>query len=353
MILEISEMINLIEDHFKSEWCSDQVLTVGGIIGTSIFKHGLHACLRYIPFEKILVLDGCQDYIGLLRKPVFNYRYYLDLFRSIEIPTIDQIHHPLYRSMVQPLPDYQMTMDESMVINYDALIVNNAHLIPTMYLDALCKTFRGKVLLVVDPLDCMGEKYYNHIPTLYDSLTKQSKITALAREMYDVPTRSIDRKVKCDFRQMKMQKRSIGKIDANQYVTNSPSILASIQEKQLQSQPRKNQKFVVAHKHVQFMQNQDHVLCAIGPHTMLSITTVSKPLMKLRIHSSTSNVYTNITYMDNHNALYVKPANIISLEDALYHRFQSVVMVLGEEPMTNRMWYSLMKIANTITVVNG
>lgn len=351
MILEISEMINLIEQHFQSDWGSEKILTVGGVIGTSLFKHAVHACMRYVEFEKILVLDGCQDYIGLLRKPVFNYQFYLNLFSSIEIPSLDELNRPFYRSMLTPKPGYQTLLNEKLIVGYDALIVNNAHLIPKMYLNAICEYFRGKVLLIVDTLDLAGESYYMNIPTLYDTLSKQSTMCALARSMYDIETRAIDRKVKCDFRRIKMNKRSIGRIDTNQYVTNSEEILQMIQEKQLQSQPRRNQKLIVSQEHVQYFKSETNDNCVIGPRTMFSIVTASRPLMKLRIHSSASIIFANFTYMDNRRGIYVKPANILSIQDAIHHRFHSLVFVLGDEPMTNRMWYSLMKIANTISVV--
>jgi hypothetical protein len=223
-------------------------------------------------------------------------------------------------------------------------------LIPKSYVDAICNEFGGKVLLIVDPLDLFGEQYFGQIPTLYDSLTKQSTIHAFARSIYGIDSRAIDRKIKCDFKSVKIQRRSIGKIDGNQYVTNSESILQTIRDKQLQSPFRRNQKMITAHSHVIFIMDQDGKPCAIGPHTMFSISTVSRPLMKLRIHSSASNIYAGISYLNEKRGLHVKPANIISLDEAAHHRFQSVVLILGEEPMNTRMWYSLLRNVNTLMV---
>lgn len=350
MILEISEMITLLETHFEPQWGSQKVLTVGGVVGTSLFKHAIHACMKYVDFGNILVVDGCQDYIGLLREPLHNYLYYLNLFRSVSIPTIDQIQKPFYEFILEPRPGYQMIVDTSRFKGFKAMIVNNAHLIPKEYLNAMCDTICGKVLLIVDPLDMYGEPYGRMIHTLYDSLTKQSTLHALARSMYQIETRAIDRKVKGDFKAVKINKRSIGKIDTNQYVTNSEDILNTVREKQLRSQLRKNQKFIVAHKHVEYLYDQNSTPWAIGPNTMLSVTNITKPMTKLRIHSSASNVFSNITYIDSQRALYVKPANIISLDEAVHHRFQNVVLILGDEPMSSRMWYSLMKITNTLLV---
>lgn len=349
MEVDISQMIDMIEDHFDVKWNSNKLLTVGGIAGTSLFKYAIQSCMKSTPFDKILVVDGCQDYIGLLRKPVPNYIYYLDLFRSFEIPNLTTLMNPYDRPLIRPIPEYQLVLDESMIVRYDALIVQNAHLIPRELLDAITTNFRGNVLHIVDPNDIYGELYPN-IPTLYDALTKQSGLIAFARSMYGIETRSVDRKVRCDFKQVKMNRRGIGKIDDKQYITNSETVLQAIREKQLQTQFRRNQKFLVAHKHVQFMNDQNGVPIVIGPNAMLSIMTASKPLMKLRIHSSTRQVYSSLSYMEGAAGLYVKPANIITLEEAMHHRFTSVVMVLGEEPMTVRQWYSLMKIANIISI---
>jgi hypothetical protein len=344
-------MIDLIEDHFSPTWGRNHVLTVGGIAGTKIFKIAIDACMKYHPFEKILVVDGCQDYIGLLRKPVPNYIHYMDLFRSVRIPAIEEQLRPMHTFPMELKSGYQMELADMLMRGYDALIINNAHLIPSTCRTALAKYFPGYVLEIIDPLDFNGTDFHE-VPTLHDTLAKQSPLIAMARSMYGVDTRAIDRKVRGDFKKVKMTKRGIGKIDANQYVTNSYDVLNQIQSKQLSSQFRRNQKFVVASEELRMMNDQDNLPVVVGPGTMLSITTASKPLMKLRIHSSTRQVYSTLSYTYTEKALYVKPANIIMADDACHHRFNSIVIVLGEEPMTNRLWYSLLKIANTITIVD-
>lgn len=344
-------MIDLIEDHFSPTWGHTHMMTVGGIAGTDIFQIAMDACMKYHPFCKILVVDGCQDYIGLLRKPVRNYIYYMDLFRSIRIPSIEQQLRPMHKFPMELKSGYQLSLVTSLIEGYDAMIINNAHLIPGVCLNALEQFFNGYILSIIDPLDFNGTDF-NPIHTLYDSLRKQSPMIAMARSMFGIDTRAVDRKVRGELKKAKMGKRSIGKIDTNQYVTNSQMILNAIQEKQYHTPFRRNQKFIVASEELCMMNDQNGTPVVVGPGTMLSIMTVSKPLMKLRIHSSTKQVYTSLSYRYTEKALYVKPANIIMLDEACHHRFQSVIVVLGDEPMTNRLWYSLMKIANTITIVD-
>lgn len=349
--IEISEMIDLLENHFSPKWGSEQVMVVGGIAGTAIFKHAIHACMKSYDFQHILVVDGCQDYIGLLRKPVHNYIYYMDMFMSEPIPSLEEKMRPFHKFPMEMLGGYRYHIQENLIYQYKAMIINNAHLIPDEFLSAIHKYFPGVILEIVDPLDLNGIDFHN-IPTLYDSLTKQSPLIAMARSMFGIESRAIDRKVRGDFKQVKMSRRSIGKLDANQYVTNSPMILKQIQDKQIQSQFRRNQKFIVDSDEIRIVSDQNNCLATIGPKTMLSIMTVSKPLMKLRIHSSAREFYSTLSYRNTQKSMYVKPANILSIDDAIFHRFQSLVVVLGEEPMTNRVWYSLLKIANTITIVN-
>lgn len=351
MELEISQMIDLIESHFGSAWGEEKVLTVGGIVGTNIFKHAIHACLKYHAFHKILVVDGCQDYIGLMRKPLKNYIYYLNLFESIEIPSPEKLLHPFYKFLIEPQPGFEIVISAEKMYPYEAMVINNAHLIPKPYLSAMQKFFHGKIVCVVDPLDICGDSYIE-VPTLYDSLTKQTPLHAMARSMYNIDTRAIDRKIKSDFKKVKVQKRSIGKIDLTQYVTNSNRIIEEVAMRQMQNAFRRNQKFIVGNPDIQYYRDQNEQTIAVGAGTMLSITNVTKPLMKLRIHSSVSNIYANISYIRANAGLLVKPGNIISIEDACKHRFQSSCVVLGEEPMTKRLWYSIMKNSNTITITD-
>lgn len=349
--VEISEMIDLLEDHFSPQWGNNQLLVVGGIAGTAIFKHAIHACLKSHDFQHILVVDGCQDYIGLLRKPVYNYIYYMDMFMSETIQSIEEQMRPFHKFPMEMIGGYRYHIRENLIYQYEAMIINNAHLIPNEFLSAIHKYFPGIILEIVDPLDLNGIDFHN-IPTLYDSLSKQSPLIAMARSMFGIESRVIDRKIKGDFKHVKMSRRGIGKLDVNQYVTNSPSILKQIQYKQIQSQFRRNQKFIVDSDEIRIVSDQNNCLTTIGPKTMLSIMTVSRPLMKLRIHSSSREVYSTLSYTNTRKSLYVKPANILSIDDAIHHRFHSLIVVLGEEPMTNRVWYSLLKIANTITIVD-
>ena len=351
-ILEINEMIDMMEDHFSTNWgVRNHMMTVGGVAGTQIFQYAIDAALRYHDISKILIVDGCQDYIGLLRHQMHNYVYYMDLFQTVRIQQIEKQLNP-YHEFPMELPCYyRKTLMDHLINGYDAMIIQNAHLIPPECIQAFDSFFCGKIVCIIDPLDFNGNDFCA-IPTLYDSLTKQSPMIALARSMYDIDSRCIDRKVKGDFKRAKMSKRSIGKIDTNQYVTNSPDVLKQIQSKQFHAPYRKNQKFIVATNEITVFKDQNDALINVGPGSMFSIMSVTKPMLRLRLHSSRSQFYSTLSYRHTDMSLYVKPANIISIEDAVHHRFNSLIVVMGDQPMSNRLWYSLLKIANNVTVVD-
>jgi hypothetical protein len=45
---------------------------VGGIAGTEINKFAIEAATKHHDFKKVLVIEGCQDYIGILKNPIDN-----------------------------------------------------------------------------------------------------------------------------------------------------------------------------------------------------------------------------------------------------------------------------------------
>ena len=352
MEIGISEMIDRVEDFVEGGWRTGSNTTFGCMAGTSGFKTILSAVMKTIDFGKILIVDGCRDYIGLLRKPVPNYIFYQDMFWHEAVPDLQDVIDPMKVRFVYPRQGYQLQVVPAYMSGYKAMIVTNAHLIPDMYVEQLKKHFCGKLILIVDPFEIHTE-HFQHVPTMLDSLEKQSKNIAFARSLYDVETRATDRKVKCSFDKIKMRRNSIGKIDDKQYITNSKAALEIIREKQLKSPTyRRNMQFITKQQNISFVQSSEGIVIPIGPQTMFSVFSVTKPLLKLRIHSAKTQFWSSVTYDENDTGLFVEPANIISLDQAQHHRFNHAVMVLGEEPMTTRQWYTLLKIANHISIVD-
>ena len=77
MIYEINEMIDYLDKFFDN---STKSIIVGGIAGTQIEKLAISSATRTTPFSKILVVNGCQDYVGLMKEKMSNVVFWADMF---------------------------------------------------------------------------------------------------------------------------------------------------------------------------------------------------------------------------------------------------------------------------------
>ena len=71
-IIEIGDMINHLE-YIASSTKTRRVEIVGGMTGSEIFRHAIEAAMVYFKFDEILIVEGCQDYIGLDKKNRHNH----------------------------------------------------------------------------------------------------------------------------------------------------------------------------------------------------------------------------------------------------------------------------------------
>ena len=79
---------------------------------------------------------------------------------------------------------------------------------------------------------------------------------------------------------------------------------------------------------------------------------VTKPLMKIRIHSSKKIIFGSVSYHEPTTSIYVHPANILLPSELALHRFHNIVVVLGAEPITTREWYTFLKSGTNISVAD-
>ena len=154
------------------------------------------------------------------------------------------------------------------------------------------------------------------------------------------------------FTKIKMQRRSFGKIDDKQYVTNDPAVIETIREKQLRAPFRKGQKFIVKQRNLTLASDLDGIPHVVGSGMMLNIMNVTKPLMKIRIHSSKKIIFGSVSYHEPTTSIYVHPANILLPSELALHRFHNIVVVLGAEPITTREWYTFLKSGTNISVAD-
>lgn len=366
-IIESNEMIDLLDDFLsdnnsmiKSSTASK--LVIGGMIGTNLMNDALNSALAYYSLNDILFIQGCQDYIDLLNEKncqVYNqYIYYAELFTEVMIDSIVQ-HDPFKPRILNPTNEYKKIINTQILQNYSVIIINDTHLIPDAYLDTICQNFIGKIICIVDPFDVYGESYSN-VPTVVDSFNKITPVNALARETYGIETRIINKKAKGVISTAKLGIRSIGKIDNKQYITKDPEIIDMVRHKQLRVPIRKNHKVFVTGNALYESLNSNSVMKhnVVTKNSMVLVDTVqTKPLMKLRIYSSSRTFYGDLVYIDEpfvrHQCnILCKPANILSVDESVFHRYKHTVLVSTDgSHFTLRERYSILKNSMNITIV--
>lgn len=358
MIYEINQMIDHLDEFFKG---SQKECIVGGIAGTQIEKFTLDSALQTTQFSKILVINGCQDYIGLMKKPMQNVMFWADLFIEEIVDPLIPID-PWKPRCFNPSAEYVKRINTQILSLYDVILVFNAHLISNSRLYAISENFAGKIVYVVDPMEInsqslMWEFGVDDIPVVVDHLEKVSPMIALARSSIGVDSRAIDYKVKGTLNETtKINKRSIGKIDDKQYVTNDWEILHDIRQRQIDSPFRKNQKVKIIDDSIDVMVENGSRLATLTYGSMLVIHNASSsPLMRLRLYNSKIIYAADITYktgvMKSKGTVSVEPANILSIDEYPSHRYNHTVAILTRE-LSKQERYSLLKHSNNITIVN-
>lgn len=362
-IIEINEMIDLLDDYF-----SDVITTtltaprfVGGMVGTTLVNDTLNAALAHYNLEQILFIQGCQDFIELLNEKnckVYNqYVYYADLFTESPVDSVVQFS-PFVPKIMQPKPEYVKNINFHLLQHYSVIIINDAHLIPAEYINTITQNFCGKIVCIVDPFDIGGEVYCN-VPTVVDTFEKVTPINAFARETFNVESRMINKKAKGTLSQSKMNIRSIGKLDDKQYITNDPEVIEIVRMKQLRNPFRKNHKVLVCSD---LLYNSVNTINSISHHNVVTRNSMivvdaayTKPLMRLRVYSSKNIFHGDLSYIEEpftrySNKILCKPANILSIDESVYHRYQHSVLVTHGDPFTLRERYSVLKNSMNVTI---
>ena len=356
MILELNEMIDLIDDFYSSADMKEMV--VGGIAGTPINKFVIEGCTKYTKFEKILVIEGCQDYIGLLKNPISNVKHWSDLFVEEIVPPLTP-YDPWTPRMFNEKPAYVNRLNADIISKYEAIVAFDSHLIPRDVRKTISESFKGQIIWVIDPVED-NEYYSEEVPAVVDSLTKLSPILAMARDAIGVETRAVDTKVRGSvIETARMSLRTIGKIDDRQYVTNDHELCTEIRKRQREMPFRKNQKLIVVEDLVDMMEDNGARKASIARNSMLVIENAnSHPLMKLRLYNSKITYYADPVYSDydtfnkTRGKIEVAPANIMLLwQQFRYHRYNHTVLVLSH-PLDRRGRYMVLKNSNNVTVVD-
>ena len=355
-VITESNMIDLLNDYFDSE-CIKPIV-VGGIVGTNIFQFALDAATSYTEFERILIVEGIQDVIGLHADIMYgNHKFYGELFdnRLINVPR-DKSSLENFFSVADPIRHVPVLKPN---IRANVMIINDAHMIPKEYLDQILTGCRIKVVCIVDPFDINGEGYSN-VPTVVDTLHKLPNLMIRARGVYGVESRALDKSTSSILDKVHLTQRSIGKQDENQYISTDEKLIKLVQNRQRENPFKKHQKLIVRDKHIIHSAIKDESLIKhdfpLTERSMLTITQAGNNMLylKMRVFSSKAYVYAKPTYSMTGNSgnIHVDPANILSLEDACHHRYKHAVYTPGSiSALDKRECYALLKCTNHLTIV--
>lgn len=353
-VVEEYEMIDIINGYLDSK--SGKPIILGGIAGTSLFEHVFNACMSVSSYNKICVVEGIQDIIGMKVQNTnhWNHYFYAELFTNGFMQ-----NQPDRSSFESFMKDYKkiikvpMIMTERVIHSFDIIIVNDAHLIPDEYLNQI-KVLRKKIFILVDPFDINGERYFD-VPTVVDSLKRLPLLIARARALYDVESRAYDKTMQSTIDTGKISKRSIGKLGEQMFVSKDPNIIQYARNKQYVTPSKKNHRMMVMDNHViRTITPSTDIHSVVTKYSLVHAIAYSKQtkLFAFKIYASTREILATMSYDINDitSVLHVIPANILTPELVQHHRFKHLTYVAGDMSLSVREMYTLMKCTKNLLI---
>lgn len=352
--IEIYQLIQRLEDFFKGSY--DKMMDIGEIAGCNLMRYVGEQAAAYCGFENTLFVSGIQDYVygGKERD---NFVYWKNLFSEFMVESVLNQHTEFHPVLGGRKFDYVYEPNTQWINNFSVMVINQAQFIPEEYLKKLCDAFRGAIVRIFDPFDSYGANYM--ISTIcVDTFEKLPVSIGFARSLYGVETRSVNKKAKGSvIYGATIGRRSVGRVDQNQYVTNDEDLYESTIQKQLDSQFRKNQKLLVMSDRFRFEYTPEYKQAnCISRGTLLHIVQGGREdSVKCRIHASKSILTMDMTYefkpfITPSHYLRVNPANIMTIWDAALHFHDKLVYVYpaSYRSISIRDQYTLIKSAQNV-----
>lgn len=374
VVIEINEMNDYLEDFFES---NKHDTIVGGIAGTQIEKLVLDTAVSYTKdFNRVLVVNGCQDYIEMLKQPVRNVVFWADLFDTEEysnspvdlLTDVPKIFRPKATYITRIIPGSVSSR------LYDVMVVFNAHLIPDPAIDNIKRNFNQKIIFVIDPIEC---KYtHNHFRfhsdikrynIITDSINKVSTLTAYARFVIGVESRGIDESVAGVINIKKINMRSIGKSGKN-YVSNDINIVNNIRNKQINQNFKRGMHVIVNDNNgdgdntiITRIHDNNYNSHSIVSGSMLTIIDSNHSPMCFSPFLSKVKLYWNLEYdkkpeieipgYHEKKSITVLPANILLPHQIIYHRYTELTFVSSSDvPIPADLQYIILKNSKNVTI---
>lgn len=366
MIVEINEMIDFLDDFLQSD---RKITVVGGIAGTQIEKITVDRMTSVYDFNKILIINGVQDYIYFMKKPLRNVKFWADIFVEDIIPPKEPIN-VWAPKIYQPKPTKVPRIDTAFISQFDCMVVLNSQVLDWEIVDLLANDFGGRIVFVTDPVEhnaiCVDSVVkLNDFPVIVDSMEKLSPIIALARNVIGFETRAIEHRVKCDYKIIpKINKRTVNKLDNTVYFTDDWVSLGDYNQKQIDSNFKKGQKVLVRDRNINIMLGENGVRkSTVAYGSLLTIDDPREnPLMKHKIWNSKEIHACDVAYTTNpvmmkRCAVSVIPANVLSTCFIPYHRYDKTVFLRRYKDgcdvhrRVDRVLYTILKCSNNVTIV--
>ena len=244
----------------------------------------------------------------------------------------------------------------NLIKQYSIVIINNAHLIDSMYIEAIYCNTPIKCVIIVDPFDIGGEQY-NPL-TVVTTYIKQPKPICLARQLYGYET-ILDKKVPGDVKYGKITRRGIGRLDGKMHICDNEEIVKDVQMNQYNKPLKKGQRlFITDNKHhIAGDNNGDkHVL---SKNMMLIVEkhvnqdyfpSYFRPYQYRYVFKQYVR-YDNVEKTrDQVSDIAVKPANVLNIIDASHHRYMNTIFTYTNEHIPKRYLYSVIKNSVNLTI---
>lgn len=343
MVIELHQALETIESYFNSD--TIKPITLGSMTGTKLFKHIFDLGLGAFNFNETLLIEGCQDYIGMSEpSPVHNHYFWADLIKITPKASICNINlNPFEFKIINngnPVIEYNYEFDLDRINTFKLVYVCDAHLIPGIFLEQLKRYVQGKLIILVDPFTIYGLQYTN-VPTVVRTFSECSQLSAIARQLFGIETEHITTKNVTSITGAKHNApKTIARCNEIPVCTNDISYLQYMQDKQIAMGYKKYHR-VIIDKHIfkRYQMDNKTDTFTVCEHSLLTTESVPGSL-----HSATSvrpwkhknSFYWHFKYdepmsqifgdMDN-TVIKCRPASVMTINDVAHHKFDKLMLV--------------------------
>ena len=384
MVIDLHVALQSIESYFTED--TNDTITLGQMVGSQLFKHIFDLSLGYFDFPDILLIEGCQDYIGMSEpSPSNNHYYYGDLLTKTPKESLfnkEYFENPFEFKILNkgnPINEYKYSMNIQFINRFKLVIVCDAHLIPPEFISELKRRVSSKLIMLADPFTVYGKAIID-IPTVVHSSCECDPLTAMARDIYGVETDYIKKMSGKMLDVMHISApQTTQKFQGHYYVTNDKPYYELMVDKFKKMGLRKGYSVIVTDKNYITCDldplskdeiNKEYI--TMGPYSLMEIviggsgrrmpTLTSNPSCSCRMNHFKKTFRAPIDLegvLDNpfdrdDRFKNVLPGNLLTIEQAAHHRFDKLIFIQSEyHKLSKQEMYTLMSVTEHLTILEG